>query len=279
MRLSRIFALLLIWLGSALPQAVQAAEPLRLGLFPNLSPRALIAMYQPLRLHLEQALGRPVQLETAPGFHVFIQRLLAREYDLAVAAPHLSRLAQLDAGYWLVAHYQQPVEACLVTRAKEGESLRPGIRLAIPDQTAVVSMLGMEVLEAQGLRQGRDYQYLEAKSHSNAALWVTGGQADAAVIGCVPMSQLPQDVRDRLRLLARSRAIPSQYFLASSRLSPAERAQLNRALLAFASSPAGREFIQNNSLRGLAVATQDELAGMDGFAAQARELSRQAAGH
>lgn len=263
---------LLLWL---VPFHAWAAEPLRLALFPNLSPRTLITMYQPLRLHLERVLGRSVELETAPDFQTFTQRLLRKDYDAAVVAPHLARLAQADSGYHLLAHYLQPVEACLVTQAQSNASIRRGMRLAVPDDVAVVTMLGAEMLAVSGMSIGKDYSIVEVKSHHNVALSIINGQVEMGILGCVPMAQLAPEVQSQLRLVARSRAIPSQYFIAAGHLSSGERAKLLAALLDFAKAEAGRKFIQEYGMQGLVAAKRNELVGMDGFVARVRNILRQ----
>ena len=48
--------------------------PLRFWVFPNLSTRALLEVYQPVADCLSQALNRPVTLETAPDFADFLTR-------------------------------------------------------------------------------------------------------------------------------------------------------------------------------------------------------------
>ncbi|MRR52239.1 MAG: hypothetical protein EG825_15250 [Rhodocyclaceae bacterium] len=52
-----LFALLLVGLPAAAEQ-----RPLRLGIMPFNSALALIKTHQPLRLHLQNVLGRPVEI-------------------------------------------------------------------------------------------------------------------------------------------------------------------------------------------------------------------------
>ena len=249
------------------------AKPLLFGLFPNLSPRILVATYQPMRDYLEAELGRPVELVTAANFETFSRHILAREYDLMVAAPHLARLGQLDAGYHLLAHYRQPIQAWVVVSAdSEIRDLRglSGKRVAIPDRLAIMSSLGTEMLAKAGLQVDRHYRMYEAKSHNNAALSVLNRQADAAVIGSIPFQQLTKEVRDRLRVIDKSKPIPSQYFAASGKLSGQERARIARALLRFADTSGGKAFIERYGMLGIVAARQDELKEMDGQARQVR---------
>ena len=274
-----LLATLLIvpWSGARAAEA----QPLVFGLFPNLSPRTLVTMYQPMRDFLEAELERPVELVTANNFTVFTQRMLAGEYDLMVAAPHLARLGQLDAGYRLLAHYTQPLQACVVVAS--GSDLRElrdlkGKRIAVPDRLAVMTSLGIAMLEQAGLQNGQHYQMFEAKSHNSAAFNVANGRADAAVIGSIPLEQLSGEIRDRLRVVARSQAIPSQYFAVSGKLSSQERMRIERALFKFARTTGGKHFLAQYGLLGLAKAGQGELKGMDAHARQAKQALTEPAG-
>lgn len=248
---------------------------LTFGLFPNLSPRTLVSIYQPMRNFIEAELGRPVELVTASNFNIFTRRMLAKEYDLVVAAPHLARLAQTDAGYELLAHYEQPLQACVVVSVKSSaKNLKDlsGKRVAVPDKVAIVTWLGLAMLTQAGLRVDQDYRMLEAKSHNNAALNVVNGQAEAAVIGSVPLSQLTKEVRDQLRVIGRSAPIPSQYFAVSDRLSSQERKQIEQALFKFANTADGRKFLSQFAMLGISKAKPNELVEMDVYAKQVRQL-------
>lgn len=273
----RCLAALMLWLVVA---GVQAAEtrPLTFGLFPNLSPRTLATLYQPMRDFLEHELGRPVELATAVNFNAFTQRLLAREYDLVVAAPHLARLGQSEAGYRLLAHYEQPLQAYWVVPVKSNLQRLPdlaGKRVAVPDRMALVTMLGLSLLSRAGLEADRDYRLIEARSHNNAAVTVLNGEADVAVIGSVPLSQLAGEMRAQLRIIGQSQAIPSQYFAVSDRLSEPDCARIEQALFKFAASPAGQKFLHQFAMHGLVKAKPNELKGMDAYAKQVRQMLSQ----
>lgn len=99
--LRRLFCTLsLLCLLPAPGQAAPAANaPFRIGVAPHSSARVIIEMYQPLRLHLEQALHLPVEIVTAPDFTEFARRAMAQQYDIAITTGHQARLLQTDAGY------------------------------------------------------------------------------------------------------------------------------------------------------------------------------------
>lgn len=267
-----LLALLLLapWSGS---MAAESA-PLIFGLFPNLSPRTLVTIYQPMRDFLENELGQPVELVTATDFSAFTRRMLAKEYDLIVAAPHLARLGQVDAGYRLLFHYDQPIQAYLVVANDHSiRNLRDltGKQVAIPDKMAIMAPLANEMLAQAGLRVDTHYRLVEARSHNNAALSVLNGQAGAAAIGSIPFQQLPAEVRNQLRVIGKSRSVASQYFAVSDRLTERERKRIAAALLRFAASFGGKAFFKRYGMGGITEAKPDELKEMDAFIKQMRQ--------
>jgi phosphonate transport system substrate-binding protein len=260
------------WAPSAWAQ--QQGKPLTIGLFPNLSPHALLGMYQPLRLFLEESLRRPVELKTAPDFPTFTQRLLEREYDLAVAAPHLARLAQVDAGYIPLFSYRTTLRGILLVPKESSyrriEELR-GKRVAFPDALALMTMMGEEMLKQAGLQPGREVTSIEARSHNNAVRMALAGQVDAAMVGSQTFAGLPQEQRSQLRVLAGTDSLPSQYIIVNPGMGRPEMAQLVSALLRFSVSSSGGEFFRQSGLGGMFSASGGDLRALDPYVDRVRQ--------
>jgi phosphonate transport system substrate-binding protein len=53
--------------------------------------------YEPLRAYLEARLKLPVRVESAPDFARYHARVMKGDFDLAITAAHLARLAQKEA--------------------------------------------------------------------------------------------------------------------------------------------------------------------------------------
>ncbi|MBS4098681.1 MAG: phosphate/phosphite/phosphonate ABC transporter substrate-binding protein [Sulfuricella sp.] len=256
-----------------------ADAPLHFGVFPNLSARALVLLYQPMQAYLEKALGRPVQIYSAPDFRTFLERTYNREYDLVVMAPHLARLAQSEAGYLPLFSYTQELHAVVVvakSSAIQGvEDLR-GKTVVLPDRLAVMPMLGLRVLRNHGLQPDVDFKPLYVASHSNSALAVQRGDAQGAIIGSAPYAQFPEELRDSLRVVARSEAIPNQFLLASPNLTPQRIEALRKALSAFAVAEEGRRFLENSGFAGLKPASDAELHKMEPYARDVQNFLKNA---
>lgn len=242
--------------------AAQAAGELRFGVFPQLSARTLAETYQPLADHLGRGLGRPVALESAADFFTFHERTLAGEYELVLTAPHMAWLAWKEGGYRPLLVYREPARGFVVVRAdsplRRLSDLR-GKSIVIPDANAVISLRLEKLLAAAGLKLGRELAVTEVGTHTNAALYVHDGQADAAIVGIFPMKRLPKEVRERLRILAETPPLPSHVFLVPPRTSAARERALAVAIAGFMANEAGRRFLEKTGMVGVRPLQRDEL--------------------
>ncbi len=255
------------WL--ALSIAAAADGGLRFGVFPSLSPRILAETYQPLASALGESVGKPVGLETAPDFIAFHQRTLAGEYDLVLTAPHLAWLAWKEDGYQPLLTYLTPVKGVLIVRADSSlrriSDLR-GKTVAMPDPLAIVGIRMERILEKAGLRKDRDFRATLAGSHTNAAVHVREGQADAAVMGIQAFQQLPQELKGGMRIIVETPPMPGQVFLVHGRLGKAGARAIRQAIENFARSEAGRAFLQKGDFGGVRPLKPNELSAVRGDA-------------
>lgn len=268
-----LFATGLLGLWAATAIAVE--PPLSVGIFPYLSARSLLILYQPLRHHLEKELGVPVQFYTAADFKTFVQRTHQHQYQLVITAPHLARLAQVESGYIPLANYTRELYAVIVVARNSPivslEDLR-GKVVAVPDRLAVIPMIGLQMLRERGLHVDTDFRLRASQTHGNAVLAVQRGEAQAAVVGSLPLAQLPGEVQRELQTLAQSSPIASQFFLADPGLAPERTEQIARALIGFPATPSGKRFIEENGMGGIQAAKESDLKKLDGYARDVRVL-------
>ena len=272
----RVFAVMGILLLPALLHA--DPPPLIFGVFPNLSAKLLIETYRPMADALQNQLGRPVELYSAPGFATFVARTRGGEYDILLTAPHLAWLARQDAGYRPLLKYAEPVRGVLIVK---DDSLIQGIEqlrgntLAISDPLAVAVIAMLAQIQSRGLKPGVDFPAENAHTHSNAAIRVFNGAAAAAIIGSQPYRHLPPDVKAHLRVIAETPPLSSQMFLTHPRLSDSEALAIRQALQAFAVSPSGRAFMAHGGFGGLAEVDGRELREFGSYAEQVEQALRE----
>lgn len=261
--------ILLIILYAGLSQAAMAAEPrpFELGIVPYLPTSTLVSAYQPLRVHLEERLRRPVVMTTAPDFITFLERCLRKEYDAIILGPGLGRFVQLEVGYHPIAVSRRNIKALvIVDRDASYEKIQDlgGKRVAMLEQMFILSQLGKEVFRKAGMQPERDYRIQVVKTPSNAVHAVLQGEVEAGITTVNLIPQLADDIKHRLRILAESREIPGLMFM---QLPPSQgqRLQLQEALLQFERTEAGRKFVQALEMDGLRIPGNVEMKAMDSF--------------
>lgn len=277
----RLFCIL--WLLASLlaarPTWAADAGPLVFGVFPNLSPRQIVETFRPMADALEQRLHRRVLLYSARDFRTFVARTRQGEYDILLTAPHLAWLARQDAGYRPLLKYTEPVRGLLVVRPDSPfyalEALR-GRTIATADPHAVVVLALQDAMAAKGLRRHMDYQTADAVTHTNAAMQVINGRADAAMMGLHPFRLLPPELRQQLRVLAETPPLSSQMYLAHPRLRDAEAQAVRQALLDFAATAEGQAFMQRGGYGSFVTVDGSELQAFRPYALQAQEMLKQA---
>ncbi len=267
-------AFLLLW---PFAQAHADPAPLKFGVFPNLTTRQIVEIYRPLADVLEKQLHRRIVIYSARDFRTFVERTQQGEYDILLTAPHLAWLARQDAGYRPLLKYAQPTHGLLVVRAdapyRKPEDLQ-GRTLARADAMAVTALAVQSELAAYGLRQGIDYQVVDAGTHNNAVLQVINGRADAAALGLHPYNLLAPDLRAQLRVLLESPPVSSLMYLVHPRLRDADAQAIRKALLAFAETSQGLAFMQHGGYGGFAQVDGSELRAFRPYALQVQDLLR-----
>lgn len=261
-------------LASCLAVPVQAASGtlLRVGVLPTLSPKVLLTNYQPLRFYLERELQQPVELLTAPDFRRFHQDTMAADFDLLVTAPHLARLAQLEAGFQPVATYLSVNRAILITSqskpVKKAEELRGGT-LAIFDPLGLIVFEAQQWLEDQGLVPGRDYRPQVFPSHSSVGQSVQQGDSPLGVVSPAGLRQLAPEIAAQIRTFKELPPAPALIWIVHPRTGNVDRYQ--SLLLRFVDSPEGERFYAGNAYKGMRPPTPEEMRSLD---RPAREVER-----
>lgn len=242
-------AWLLLW-STGLAWAESA--PLRLGIMPFNSTLALIKTHQPLRLHLEAALKRPVEIFTAADYAAFHRDSLAGQFDLLITGPHFGVMC-IDQGYAPMFHYKASLTPIFVVGQGAGldrvEKLK-GKRIGLSNRLSVSSIAGLQWLAERGLQAGVDFEVVEKSTHGAAIAAVAVGDLDAALTTYTPLKQIPADVRAKVAELPSTVQVPHLMTLAHTRLGPAGLDAVRRALAAFPASPEGQAFFRETGYLG-----------------------------
>ncbi len=267
-------ALLLAAAGHA---AASADRPLVFGVFPNMTAKQTVEIYRPLAGALERHLQRRIVVYSARDIKTIVERTRQGEYDMLLTAPHLAWLARQDAGYRPLLKYVRPTQGLLVvkeaSRFQTPDELR-GRTIATADAIAVAVLAVQAEMAAGGLRHDTDYRTVDAGTHFNAAMQVLNGRADAAMLGMHPYLLLPPEVRQQLRVLAKTPPLSSLMYLTHPRLRDREATAIRQALLDFAATPEGAAFMQHGGYGGFAAVDGSELRAFRPYALRAQEILR-----
>lgn len=249
--------------------------PLIFGVFPNMTAKQTLEIYQPLAREMEKRLRRRVAIYSARDFKTFVERTRQGDYDILLTAPHLAWLARQDAGYRPLLKYAQPTRGLLVVKStgpyRIAEDLR-GQNIATPDSIAVAALAVQADMAALGLRRDIDYQIMDYGSHLNAVMQVINGRTAAAMLGLHPYKLLPAEIRKQLRIVVETAPLSSLMYLTHPRLRDQEANAVRRALLDFASTPEGKVFLQHGGYGGFVPVDGNELRAFRPYALQAEKM-------
>lgn len=265
--------LLACWAATLLTPGLTLAQPaapmFKLGIAPHTSARVILEMYQPLRLHLEKALGQPVEVVTAPNFTEFARRMLQQEYDLAVTTGHQARLAETDARYTPLLTYKADFRAVgLVAghrKINKPADLRNKAVLGL-SPTSLVTLWGRHWMDANGLSQPMRY----VSASDSLAHLVLEERAELAFTSLANYQSLPREVQSQLRFLVISEPMAGRVYVLNSRHS-ARRTAIVQALDGFAQTEAGQAYFARYKLDGYRALKPGELQAMDPYAAEVRQ--------
>ena len=251
--------------------AVQAQTPalFRIGVAPHTSARVILEMYQPLRLQLENALGMPVEVVTAPDFTEFARRMLQQDFDIAITTGHQALLGQSDAGYSPLLTYRADFRAVALVagnspdRSAKDLKGKPVLGLS---PTSLVTLWGRHWLTGQGILQ--PIRYVSASD--SVARLVLAGEAAAGFMSLANYQSLARELQVQMRFLVVSDALPGRIYLLNKR-HLARKDKVDAALWQFAESSAGKAYFEKYKLEGYRKLKPRELEPMAPFARAVRQ--------
>jgi phosphonate transport system substrate-binding protein len=248
---------------------------LRLGLMPVYGTRTMMSRYEPLRAYITRLLGVQTRIETAPDFQRYLRGLLAGDFEIAVAAAHFARIAQLDAGWIPLAQFSPDHDTLLITRAGEAPKRIKDIagrEVAVIDRLAITVMGALGYLERQGIKADRDYRVVEYRNHASVVHSLLAGASVMAVTTTHGLHQIPADLRARIMVYRSVSDIPAFVIIAAPRLSKSQIGTLRAGLLALPGETEGIDFMGQNTYTGLHPANEAAMRRADPFLKETRRM-------
>ena len=256
------------------PPAAVADGALVIGVLPNVSATLLAPQYEFMRRYLERVGGQKVRIAIPANFKVFFDNTVNGEYDLAVAAPHFARVAQLDRGMVPLVAFEPRINALMVVPSDSSTVSPRDLReraVAFANPQSLVAMYGMQWLRSQNLEGGKDFEIKAARTDLGVGRMLLSGDAVAAIMSNGEFRALPPDESSRLKIAEVFARIPNFIIVAHPRL---ERDKINRLrglLKGFlADSEDGSAFARATGFSGIVDADDAQLRELDPYVAQTR---------
>ena len=261
------FILLMLVLAGAVAQAADVS-PLTLGIFPYVSRGKLMELHTPLKLYLEQKLGRPIDMVTAPDFVEFMKRTQKGDYDLVFTAPHLGRLAETRDGYVRIVMTGHHVQSVFLARKDSGihriDDLK-GKTIMIAQPISIVYQLSVHELARHGLEPGRDITIIDTRTHNNALYAPARRESDASATGIVLWRDAEPEIKNQLIEIGHTQEVPGFMMMGNKRLPPALIKRVQTALLNFNKLPESKAYFEETQFKRFEKIDDKTMKGLDPY--------------
>lgn len=230
-------------------------SPLTFGILPFVSNEQLVTQFSPLVQYLSKKLGATVHIETAPDFAEFARRTVeGSRYDILFTAPHFYPVANSKAGYRLIARVDSPGMWAVIAVPKNStiytvQDLR-GKRLATVAPAGLATLLVKKYLRNAGIDPTTDLTLVTTPSHDASLLSSYHGVTDASSLMQPPFSAASEEVRNNMRIIARTESTPHIPISVSAKISEACAAEISELLLNMSANEEGREALSHNRFSG-----------------------------
>ena len=256
------------------PVPVAADAALVVGVLPNIAASALIPQYDMLRRYLERVGGHKVRVVVPANFKAFFDGAMNGDFDLAVSAPHLARVLQLERNLVPLVIYEPRINALLIAPADSAFAGPRDLReraVAYANPQSLVAMYGQQWLRQQNLEAGKDFEVKAARTDLGVGRMLLSGDVAAAIMSNGEFRALPPEESSRLKVVEVFARIPNFIVLAHPRLEQARIAKLRTQFKAFLADPEdGLPFAKATGFSGMIDADDVLLRELDPYVAQTR---------
>jgi phosphonate transport system substrate-binding protein len=254
-----------LWIFAA--DAAENVRSIQIGIVPYLSPQVLMSLFAPVREHLQEELGVPVQLYTATDVPTFISKSLHNDYDVVIASAHFSRLLQLRASYQPLVQFSSDLFGSVLVARNSPLRQLTDLRqhcLAITDRTILVNLVIFKALADKRIKDSDLILHLNA-SQNTALLMVAQKDCDAAITAHFALDQMLATPRSELREIYRTEALPNMFISASKKLTETQRNLITQAMFHLSSTLPGQQFFSTSKFGGIQRADMASMKKLDQY--------------
>lgn len=238
-------------------------DHLTFGILPFLSNEQLVIQFSPLAQYLTKKLKVSVRIETAPDFAEFVKRTQQGSYyDILFTAPHFYPRAHDKANYQLIASVDSPGMWAVIVAPKKSKIYSvydlKGKRLATAHPAALSTLLVKKHLRNAGIDPVDDLTLVSTPSHDASLLSSYHGITDASSLMQPPYAAASEQVREKMRIIARTESSPHIPISVNPRLAQICSAEITDLLLNMSATKEGRKALSNNRFSGFRKAHAEE---------------------
>ncbi len=251
-----------------------AGDALVVGVLPNIAAPALLAQYEHLKNYFERLNPQKVRIVVPANFKVFFDGMSSGDYDLAVSASHLARVAQLDSRLVPLVLYEPRINALFITPTDSTLASPSDLRgkaLGFANPQSLVALYGQQWLRQQNLDPGKDFEIKAARTDVGVGRMLLTGEVAAAIMSNGEFRAIPQDESVRLKIREIFATIPNFIVMGHPRLGPERLARLKSQLLVFpADKDDGAAFVKASGISAIVEAGDATLRELDPYVVPTR---------
>jgi phosphonate transport system substrate-binding protein len=272
------------WVLACLPApqtawAHESANVIKFGVFPYKSPRTIVKLFAPIAKRLEQALGLKVQLVTAPDFQTYVARGKLGDYDLAF--PCVTCFFQIQAsGYTVIARGEPSFYGGTLVRKDSGiespEQLKGKKIASIGRHSYAGYLFLVEELHEQGIDPKGEAEFHFLGKLDTIIYGVFNRKYDAGTVRRDALeSPVFKDLKEDLKFISTSAAIPQFPFVVKTDMAPDRVATIRQVLTAFSmDNEDDKKVLQSLRLRQISPAVDGDYDAFRITLRQVQELAQ-----
>jgi phosphonate transport system substrate-binding protein len=228
-----------------LPSFAQNRDPakLRVALLPDENAATLIQQAQPLKAHLEKALGKTIELVVTTDYSSMIEAMRFGRIEVAYFGPlsyvlAKSKAPDIEAFAVGIEKGKPTYHSILIAQADGPVKDIPDIRgkaFGYGDQASTSShLIPRALLQKRGLKGGEDYKVVHLGTHDAVARAVQNGQVPAGALSEQIFRTLVErkTIDDaKVRQIGLSDPVPNYPMTMQGNLAPALKEKIRRSFL------------------------------------------------
>lgn len=239
------YTLALFMCMASVSSCANADQPLLFGVVPQQAPSELAKAWAPLIKVLEEKTGLTLLFKTAPDIPEFERRLQAGEFDLAYMNPYHYVTFHETAGYRAVAREKKKKLTGIVVVRKEDPIASVaelnGVDMAFPAPASfAATVLPLASFQQMNVTVTPHY----VRSHDSVYRSVVAGIYPAGGGIMRTFNNVPDEIKDKLRILWTTKSFTPHAIAAHPRVSQAVADKLVTALAAMSEDAAGKAILE-----------------------------------